>query len=321
MSSRRLVDPELLPFLEAFPTLNITAQTLPKIREMRGVMLAQLPPLPQSVLAEVVHVPGAPGDPDVRVRTYRRKQGAASRPAILHLHGGGYILGTPDASAPFCAQWADAFDAVVIAPAYRLGPETSFPGNVEDAYCALAWAVKNAAALGIDTSRIAVAGESAGGGLAAGLALLVRDRGEYSFCHQQLIFPMLDDRTAVRTDISPMYGEFVWTNASNYFGWSALLGQPPGSDGVSPYAAAARAESLKGLPPTYIATGALDLFTEENLDYAKRLMADGVPVELHVYPGAPHGFMQLASAQVSRTYARDAMAALARGLGAAQSRS
>ena len=263
-----------------------------------------------------MHVPGAPGDPDVRVRTYRKKQGAASRPAILHLHGGGYILGTPDASAPFCAQWADAFDAVVIAPAYRLGPETSLPGNVEDAYCALAWAVKNASSLGIDTSRIAVAGESAGGGLAAGLALLVRDRGEYSFCHQQLIFPMLDDRTAVRKDISPMYGEFVWTNASNHFGWTALLGQPPGSDGVSPYAAAARAESLKGLPPAYIATGALDLFTEENLDYAKRLMADGVPVELHVYPGAPHGFMQRASARVSKTYARDAMAALARGIGA-----
>ena len=99
-------------------------------------------------------------------------------------------------------------------------------------------------------------------------------------------------------------------------GWASLLGQPPGSAGVSPYAAAARAESLKGLPPVFMATGALDLFTEENLDYAKRLMADGVPVELHVYPGAPHGFMQATTARVSRAYARDAMAALARALGA-----
>jgi acetyl esterase/lipase len=216
---------------------------------------------------------------------------------------------------PQCALWADAFDAVVVGPAYRLGPETSYPGNVEDAYAALTWMVANAAELGIDTARIAVAGESAGGGLAAALALLVRDRGEYRFCHQQLIFPMIDDRTATRTDLSPMYGEFVWNNGSNHFGWASLLGQPPGSAGVSPYAAAARAESLKGLPPVFMATGALDLFTEENLDYAKRLMADGVPVELHVYPGAPHAFMQAVNARVTRAYARDAMAALARGLG------
>ena len=124
--------------------------------------------------------------------------------------------------------------------------------------------------------------------------------------------------TAVRTDISPLYGEFVWTNASNHFGWASLLGQPPGSADVSPYAAASRAESLKGLPPVFMATGALDLFTEENLDYAKRLMADGVPVELHVYPGAPHAFMMYPGAAVTRTYARDAMAALARGLGVAK---
>ena len=127
---------------------------------------------------------------------------------------------------------------------------------------------------------------------------------------------MIDDRTATRIDLSPMYGEFVWNNGSNHFGWASLLGQPPGSEGVSPYAAAARAESLKGLPPVFMATGALDLFTEENLDYAKRLMADGVPVELHVYPGAPHAFMQATTARVTRAYARDAMTALGRALGA-----
>lgn len=315
MSSRHLVEPDLIPFIEAMPTMTISAENLGAIRAAREGMLAQLPPFPETVAVEQRHIPGPAGAPDVRTKIYRRKAGAAVRPAILHLHGGGYIMGNPEFMGPQCALWADAFDAVVVGPAYRLGPETSYPGNVEDAYAALAWMVANAAELGIDTARIAVAGESAGGGLAAALALLVRDRSEYRFCHQQLIFPMIDDRTAVRTDLSPMYGEFVWNNGSNHFGWASLLGQLPGSPGVSPYAAAARAESLKGLPPVFMATGALDLFTEENLDYAKRLMADGVPVELHVYPGAPHAFMQAVNARVTRAYARDAMAALARGLG------
>src|SRR3990167_2196821 len=315
LSSRHLVDPELLPFLDAFPTLTLSADNIAAVRAARMSLLDQIPPVPDTIEVTEVHVPGPEGAPDVRVKIYRRKEGTAVRPAILHLHGGGYVLGSPEFSAPFCAQWAATFDAVVVAPAYRLGPETSYPGNVEDAYATLAWAVKQAGALGIDTGRIAVAGESAGGGLAASLALLVRDRREYSFCHQQLIFPMIDDRTAVRMDLSPMYGEFVWNNRSNHFGWQSLLGEPPGSEGVSPYAAAARAKSLKGLPPVFMATGALDLFTEENLDYAKRLMADGVPVELHVYPGAPHGFMQWMKAGVSKAYARDAMAARARGVG------
>ncbi len=315
MSSRHLVEPDLIPFIEAMPTMTISAENLGAIRAAREGMLAQLPPFPETVAVEQRHIPGPAGAPPVRTKIYRRKEGAALRPAILHLHGGGYIMGNPEFMGPQCALWADAFDAVVVGPAYRLGPETSYPGNVEDAYAALVWMVANAADLGIDTSRIAVAGESAGGGLAAALALLVRDRGEYRFCHQQLIFPMIDDRTAARADISPMFGEYIWNNGSNHFGWAALLGQPPGSPGVSPYAAAARAESLKDLPPVFMATGALDLFTEENLDYAKRLMADGVPVELHVYPGAPHAFMQAVNARVSRAYARDSMAALARGLG------
>lgn len=316
MSSRHLVEPDLIPFIDAMPTMTLSADNLAAIRAARDGMLSQLPPFPDTVSVEQRHIPGPAGAPPVRTKIYRRKAGAALRPAILHLHGGGYIMGNPEFMGPQCALWADAFDAVVVGPAYRLGPETSYPGNVEDAYAALAWMVVNAAELGIDTARIAVAGESAGGGLAASLALLVRDRGEYRFCHQQLIFPMIDDRTATRTDLSPMYGEYIWNKGSNQFGWASLLGQAPGGEGVSPYAAAARAMSLKDLPPVFMATGALDLFTEENLDYAKRLMADGVPVELHVYPGAPHGFMQAATARVSRAYARDAMAALARALGA-----
>lgn len=318
MSSRHLVDPELLPFLESFSTININAANLPAVREMNRAGLALLPPLPETVAMEERFIPGPEGAPDVRVKLYRKKDGAKGpRPAILHLHGGGYISGNPEFMGPQCALWADLFDAVVVSPAYRLAPETSYPGNVEDAYAATAWMNREAASLGLDPARIAVTGESAGGGLSAALALLVRDRGEYRFCHQQLIFPMLDDRTAVRSDLSPMYGEFIWTNGSNHFGWASLLGQPPGSADVSPYAAAARAKNLAGLPPTFISTGALDLFTEENLEYARRLMAEGVPVELHVYPGAPHAYMRDMRAKVSRTYMRDALAGMARGLGVA----
>ncbi|MEZ5947384.1 MAG: alpha/beta hydrolase [Hyphomonas sp.] len=318
MSSAHLLDPQLKDFFESMPPLTLSRETIVQVRAQREAMaLAQMPPLPPEVSIVQEYAPGRNGAPNVRMKIYRTPSDRKDRPAILHLHGGGYVLGSPESMAPQCCAWAKGMDAVVVAPAYRLGPETSYPGNVEDAYAALAWIYKHAVQLGIDTTRIAVAGESAGGGLAAALALLVRDRKEYAFCHQQLIFPMLDDRTAVRTDLSPMFGEFVWTNEKNHYGWASLLGHPPGSDSVSPYAAAARAEDLSGLPPAFISTGAMDLFTEENLDYAKRLMAAGVPVELHVYPGAPHGFMWVENARVTKQYARDAWDALSRGLGAA----
>ncbi|MEZ5997842.1 MAG: alpha/beta hydrolase [Hyphomonas sp.] len=318
MSSAYLLDPQLKDFFEMMPPLVLSRDTIVQVRAEREAMAAAaMPPLPPEVTIVQEHAPSRDGHPNVRMKIYRTPSDRKDRPAILHLHGGGYVLGSPESMAPQCCAWAKGMDAVVVAPAYRLGPETAFPGNVEDAYAALAWIYKHAAQLGVDTARIAVAGESAGGGLAAALALLVRDRKEFAFCHQQLIFPMIDDRTAVRKDVSPMFGEFVWTNEKNHFGWASLLGAEPGSDGISPYAAAARADDLSGLPPTFLSTGAMDLFTEENLDYARRLMAAGVPVELHVYPGAPHGFMWVPDARVTKQYARDAWDGLARGIGAA----
>jgi triacylglycerol lipase len=318
MSSDYLLEPDLRDFFLAIPPTDLTREDLPAIRKSRNEMsLAMLPPLPPEVSIVQEFAPGRDGQPNVRMKVYRTPSDRKDRPVILHLHGGGYVMGSPETMAPQCCAWAKGMDAVVVAPAYRLAPETAFPGNVEDAYAALAWIYKHAGQLGVDTSKIAVAGESAGGGLAAGLTLLVRDRKEFSFCHAQLIFPMLDDRTTIRADLSPMFGEYVWTREANRFGWHALLGQPPGGHDVSPYAAAARADDVSGLPPTFIATGAMDLFTEENLEYARRLMAAGVPVELHVYPGAPHGFMWVQEARVTKQYSRDAWAALARGIGAA----
>ncbi len=316
MASKSLLDPELLPLLQAWPTVTLTAETLPRVRKVRSELAAGDAPLPDTVTLETRHIPGPTGAPDVAIKLIRPASPRPGAPAIVHFHGGGYVLDSSDPTHAQSVAWATRFGATVASVDYRLAPETRAPGAVEDGYATLAWLNAMAGELGLDPARIAVAGESAGGGLAACLALLVRDRGTFHLCHQQLIFPMLDDRTASRTDLSPVYGEYIWTPASNHFGWSALLGHEPGLDGVSAYAAAARAQDLTGLPPAFIATGALDLFTEENLDYARRLMAAGVATELHVYPGAPHAFMALAQADVSKRYARDALSAMARGLGA-----
>jgi len=156
-----------------------------------------------------------------------------------------------------------------------------------------------------------VMGESSGGGPAAALALLVRDRGEFELAFQQLIYPMHDDRPCA-SEPHPTVGQFIWTPHNNRYGWSSLLGREPGGEGVSPYAAAARAEDLSGLPPAYIHVGALDLFLEEDLEYARRLMRAGVPTELHVYPGAFHGFELAADSAVARQARDDRLAALAR---------
>jgi len=179
----------------------------------------------------------------------------------------------------------------------------------------LHWLYTHAGELGVDTSRIAIGGGSAGGGLAAALGLLARDRGEIPLAFQLMLQPMLDDRTCTLAEPHPYTGEFIWTREANRWGWTSLLGQEPGLPDVSPYAAAARAEHLEGLPPTFISAGALDLFLEEDLEYARRLTRAGVPTEFHLYPGAYHGFRMVADAQVTQTSTRDQLAALKRALG------
>jgi acetyl esterase/lipase len=178
----------------------------------------------------------------------------------------------------------------VVSVDYRLAPETRFPGAVEDCYAALAWLVSQAERLGVDRERVAIGGESAGGGHAAALALLVRQRGDIKLCLQMLDSPMLDDRTGSTRDAHPYCGEFVWTPASNRFGWRALLGVEPGGPEVPVEAVPARVADLSGLAPAFILVGALDLFLEEDMEYARRLTRVGVPTELHVIPGAFHGF-------------------------------
>ncbi|HLI08762.1 MAG TPA: alpha/beta hydrolase [Ktedonobacteraceae bacterium] len=315
MNTRHLVDPELVAMLDTFPTLTLTTEALPLIRasfaEMMTNMSVNLPAFPDISVSER-YVPGAEGAPDVRVLVYLPTNVAKPLPALLWIHGGGYVIGSAEGEDLGVKGIVSAVGCAAVSVDYRLAPETPHPGPVEDCYAALQWLYTHAEELGVDAARIAIGGASAGGGLTAALALLTRDRGEVPLIFQLLIFPMLDDRTVTVTEPHPYTGEFIWTPEANRFGWSALLGQEPGGPDVSPYAAAARAEHLEGLPPTFISVGALDLFLEEDLEYARRLMRAGVPTELHVYPGAFHGFNMVADAKVSQMAVRDQMDALRR---------
>lgn len=312
-SSRHLVDPELGPLLDVLPPLELSMETLPAARELSlslpddGAGLGQ-------VTVDRHNIPGPPDAPDVEIFVYRPNAPIGPMSCLLHIHGGGYVSGEASRLGSIHRGQAAAVGCVVVSVNYRLAPETRAPGSVEDCYAALAWIFANAADLGVDLKRVGVTGESAGGGLAAALALLARDRGEYPLAFQHLIYPMLDDRTVAHPDPHPYAGEFLWTPHNNRFGWEALLGVEPGSDGVSPYAAPARAETLAGLPSTFISTGSLDLFLEENIEYARRLLRDGVPTEFHIYPGGFHAFDIAPEAQVSKTARRDSRAALARFL-------
>jgi len=260
-------------------------------------------------------IPGPAGAPELKVLIYRPKQAKGALPCIFHIHGGGFVGGTAESMEGLHRHAVTELGCVLVTVNYRLAPETAFPGNVEDCYAALGWVFANSKALKIDPARIGVMGESAGGGLAAALALLARDRGEYNLAFQHLIYPMLDDRTCAVDAHHPFAGEYIWHPHNNAFGWTSLLGGvEPGSDGVSPYAAPARAESLAGLPRTFISTGSLDLFLEEDLEYARRLLRAGVPVEFHIYPGGFHAFDIAPDATISKAARRDSLEALRRAL-------
>jgi acetyl esterase/lipase len=312
MDSLALVDPELRSFLDAWPAITFSAETLAGVRAME-MPLPHTPDNGTTLRKQLV--PGLLGAPDVCLHIYHPPETPSEvKPlgCIFHVHGGGYVMGAAGDLEQVYRALISRIGCVLVSVEYRLAPETKFPGAIEDCYAGLAWVFANAEELGVDTQRIGVMGESAGGGLAAALALMVRDRGEYTLAFQHLIYPMLDDRTAVRPP-HPYAGKLVWNNDSNHFGWESLLGEAPGGPNISFYAAAARAENLAGLPPSYVATAALDLFVDENILYAQRLIHAGVPTELHVYPGAFHGFTY-ADAAVARQANADSDAALIRAL-------
>ncbi|MFB7630317.1 alpha/beta hydrolase [Streptomyces sp. NPDC056149] len=241
-----------------------------------------------------LRVPGAPGDPDLTLVSARPAGIAGPLPALYYMHGGGMISGNAWSVLPrLLRNVALPLELAVLSVEYRLAPQTRYPGPVEDCYAGLAWAASHATRLGIDAHRIIVGGKSAGGGLAAALALLTRDRGGPTPLGQLLVCPMLDDRNATYSS-HQMAGTDLWDRTSNATAWQALLGDRYGAADLPPYAAPARATDLSGLPPTYIEVGSAETFRDEGVAYANALWRAGGQAELHVWPGACHGYDTLA---------------------------
>ncbi len=285
--------PDLRRVAAVLPRRAVGPRMLPVVRALRGVERLRRPG--PGVAVEALG--------PISVRVHRPPSRAtAPYPAVLWIHGGGYVIGSAAQDDAVCRHLAHELGALVAAVDYRLAPEHPFPVPLHDCHDALVWLANRG---DVDADRVAIGGASAGGGLAAALALLARDRAEVRPAFQLLSYPMLDDRTALRTDIDERHFR-LWNNAGNRFGWRSYTGQEPGSAGVDPLAAPARVEDLTGLPPAWIGVGDLDLFLDEDLAYADRLREAGVPCTVEVVEGAFHGFDSIRpGAAVTRRF-RDA---------------
>lgn len=296
MSDDRLtMDPELADALNAIPRspsgifdLTNLEGTRAAVRALAESIAAAASPDDGAVTVEE-HVAPRGNGPDLLLRVLRPAAATASLPALLWFHGGGQVLGYAAQDDTYLGPVCTAVGCAVISVDYRLAPEFPSPAAVEDGCTAFGWVRANAAALGVDADRIGIAGASGGGGIAAGTALLLRDRGAGIPMFQALSYPMIDDRnvTASSREITEIG---IWDRATNVLAWQYILGERAGTDDVSPYSAPARAPDVSGLPPTFLAVGELDVFRDEGLDYAMRLRAAGVPVELHLYSGAYHAW-------------------------------
>jgi triacylglycerol lipase len=312
MSTHDLVDPELRAALAVFPKFDdMSAATLDTMRAAMGEM-ARTQNAQASLDCVRFSEKTLPGS-GVRVLLYQPAEAKQKSPGYLHIHGGGLIMGSPEGRHIASLGLVRTYGCTVVSVDYRKAPEVPYPGALEDCLSALKWLTANAAALNVDPARIVIGGESAGGGLAAALAIRARDHGGLPIAFQMLTYPMLDDRTCLAKG-RPHQGEYVWTPKSNEFGWRSYLGVAPGTAGVSQYAAPARCENFKDLPPAFIALGSLDLFLEEDIEYARNLIHAGVATELHVYPGAFHAFDLVADAAVSKAFKRDWNSAFERAM-------
>ncbi|OBA58383.1 esterase [Mycobacterium sp. 1100029.7] len=306
------LDPELagvIPHLPDLPDADPLA-----VRAALSQMVAQFPPADTTgVQIEDRQIPGREGDPDVPIRIYRpdHRSGPA---AVYNVHGGGFIAGDLEIDHAFNVELARALGVIVVSVDYRLAPETPFPGGLEDVYAGLVWTAKHADELAIDPQRIAILGMSAGGGLCAALALLARDRGGPHIAFQFLSVPELDDRlvTASMTDFTdtPM-----WSRPRAIVSWDSYLGPGrPGADDVPIYAAPARATDLTGLPPAYVSVMHFDPLRDEGVAYALAMLAAGISVELHLFPGTFHGSMLIQDAAISKREQAEKIAVLRQAL-------
>jgi acetyl esterase/lipase len=316
------MDPELAAVLEALPPnkrpralidFDDIPATRARLDELFAARPRSLPPY-DSVITEDRTIPRPEDASEIRVRIYRPAGNRSTLPGLYWIHGGGMIVGRIEDDEPRVKAFVGQIGCVAVSVEYRLAPEHPHPAPVEDCYAGLVWTAERADEIGIDPALLAVGGASAGGGLAAATALLARDRGTPALIFQLLICPMLDDR-----NITPSSHEItdigVWDRDMNISGWTALLGDERGTDVVSPYAAPARMSDLSGLPAAFIDVGALEVFRDEDVDYALRLMRAGVPTELHVYAGAYHGWDGFAPmARISQAAVAARIAALRRAL-------
>ena len=287
------IHPELQRIARVVPRRGVTPRNLAFVRRMSALAGRPVAMSTRGVVTCDVMVPGPTGAPDVRVRLYRPAGSTEPVPALLWIHGGGFLIGTARQDERSNIDMVRQLGIAVASVDYRLAPEHPFPAPAEDCYAALRWVHAAAPAFGIRSDRIAVGGASAGGGLAAGVALMAHDRGEVPLAFQLLVYPMLDDRTVQRArgDESDFR---LWNSSCNEFGWRSYLGATPGGPDVSPYAAPARRVDLGGLAPAWLGVGTLDLFHDEDVDYANRLREAGVACDLVEVDGAFHGFDGLA---------------------------
>ena len=290
------IHPDLRRIARLVPKQVVTPVTLPVIRLVTRRMWRRVP---KDV--EALTLPSGVG-----VRLYRPSGVKGPGPALLWIHGGGYVIGHPGQDDELCRRYAQRLGATVVSVDYRLAPEHAYPTPLEDCYAALVWM---AGLPTVDAARVAIGGASAGGGLAAALALLARDRGDVALAAQLLVYPMLDDRTVGR-DQPDNPGLRLWNRSSNKFGWSAYLG-----DADPDVAVPARQTDLSGLPPAWMGVGTLDLFHDEDLAYAARLKEASVPCDIQIVKGAFHGFDGIVpKAEVSQAFFNSQCAMLRRVL-------
>ena len=309
------IDPELSAHLGELDATDMSNVDAARAQLRATAAKARRPVREEPVTVRDVRVAGQAGQPAVMVRIYAPSHSAALQGGLLYLHGGGFVLGDLEMADAACAGYAAAAQIVVVSVDYRLAPEHPFRPAWRTAYVALRWMAERSAELRVDPARIAVMGESAGGGLAASLALLARDHGGPQICFQLLEIPVLDDRlctASMRTFIDTP----VWDRANAEQSWRLYLGHDvaPGDPDVSPYAAPARAGDLSGLPRTCIVAAEFDPLRDEAMAYAQRLLTAGVSTELVVYAGTFHGSTMFADAAVSKRMWRDTVDALRRGV-------
>lgn len=287
------------------PELREGLITTPVIQLPDDLVMARQMPIPPTWNSKFVQiterfVSGGDGQ-EMLVKIYEPAQRDQTKlPAVLWIHGGGYVLGHPNGEDSLCENFVEAVNCTVISPDYRLAPEHPYPAAIEDCYATLVWMTNSAEELNIDLTRIAIGGGSAGGGLTAALALMARDKGGPAICFQMPLYPMIDDRNITFSSTEIGDKQAVWYTSNNLVAWSMYLGEHANGE-TSPYAAPTRAEDMSELPPTYTCVGQLDPFRDETIDYVTRLAQAGVAVEFHLYPGCFHAFEHIVpNAEISQ---------------------